>query len=193
MKDLRATRTLLRRLPTRKAPRNFTLTRKMVGQNPPLPRIYPIFRLATVVATLLFFFSIGVNSFGTQMASQNFAYGIGGGGSGGGSDSFSEPAAPAPVNPAAESELYSDVPATEEPYSSALTPPQAADAVSTEDAARTMEAEALKTGEVESVAGAHQEPASLVPPTWQIALIAIALAGVFLMLLMRQLSARRWK
>jgi hypothetical protein len=56
-----------------------------------------------------------------------------------------------------------------------------------------MEAEALKTGEVESVAGAHQEPASLVPPTWQIALIAIALAGVFLMLLMRQLSARRWK
>ena len=40
LNDLRATRTLLRKLPARKAPRNFTLTRKMVGQNPPLPRAY---------------------------------------------------------------------------------------------------------------------------------------------------------
>ena len=29
--DLRATRSLLRKLPQRRAPRNFTLTRKMVG------------------------------------------------------------------------------------------------------------------------------------------------------------------
>ena len=39
LNDIRATRTLLRKLPSRKAPRNFTLTRKMVGQNPPLPRL----------------------------------------------------------------------------------------------------------------------------------------------------------
>ena len=45
--DLRATRSLLRKLPQRRAPRNFTLTRKMVGQNPPLPRAYPVFRFAT--------------------------------------------------------------------------------------------------------------------------------------------------
>jgi anti-sigma factor RsiW len=56
--DLRATRTLLRKLPSRKAPRNFTLTRKMAGQNPPLPRSYPAFRFATAVATLLFFFHL---------------------------------------------------------------------------------------------------------------------------------------
>src|SRR5512139_2880757 len=40
LNDLRVTRTLLRKLPSRKAPRNFTLTRKMVGLNPPLPRTY---------------------------------------------------------------------------------------------------------------------------------------------------------
>jgi len=188
MKDLRATRTLLRRLPTRKAPRNFTLTRKMVGQNPPLPRVYPIFRLATVVSVLLFFFSIGINSFGTEMASQNVAFGIGGGGGG---DSFAEqapamdePAAPAPINPAAESELYSNAPATEEP-SVALAP---AGAASTEDASRTIETEALKTDEDQV-----QVAQKLISPTWQITLIAVALAGAVLMLLMRQLSARRWK
>ena len=33
--DLRSARGLLRQLPMRKAPRNFTLTPKMVGKNPP--------------------------------------------------------------------------------------------------------------------------------------------------------------
>src|SRR6185369_14181043 len=68
--DLRATRNLLRKLPARSAPRNFTLTRKMVGQNPPLPRAYPIFRFATALATLLFVFSFGLNSVSRLAASQ---------------------------------------------------------------------------------------------------------------------------
>src|SRR5512141_601281 len=76
--DLRVTRNLLRKLPARKAPRNFTLTRKMVGQNPPLPRAYPVFRFATALATLLFIFSFGVNSV-SRLASQP-VYGMGGGG-----------------------------------------------------------------------------------------------------------------
>ena len=78
--DLRAARTLLRKLPVRKAPRNFTLTRKMVGQNPPLPRAYPWFRFTTALATLLFVFSFGLNTVGRQMASQA-PLGMGGGGS----------------------------------------------------------------------------------------------------------------
>ena len=36
--DLRAARGLLRQLPMRREPRNCTLTPKMVGENPPLPR-----------------------------------------------------------------------------------------------------------------------------------------------------------
>ena len=81
--DLRAARTLLRKLPQRRAPRNFTLTRKMVGLNPPLPRAYPFFRLAGAVATLLFIFSFGLNSVARLAASP---FGIGGSGGGGASE-----------------------------------------------------------------------------------------------------------
>src|ERR1051325_9096986 len=78
--DVRGARRLLRQLPMRKAPRNFTLTPKMVGKNPPLPRAYPAFRFVTALATLLFFFTVGVNIFGTQMASPSPNFGYGGGG-----------------------------------------------------------------------------------------------------------------
>src|SRR5689334_3508611 len=78
LNDLRAARTLLRKLPQRRAPRNFTLTRKMVGQNPPLPRAYPFFRFATALATLLFIFSVGLNSARTLRV--GYGYGMGGGG-----------------------------------------------------------------------------------------------------------------
>ncbi|HXD10381.1 MAG TPA: hypothetical protein VN653_09990, partial [Anaerolineales bacterium] len=89
LNDLRSTRNLLRKLPARRAPRNFTLTRKMVGQNPPLPRAFPIFRFATTLATLLFVFSFGVNSFGRQLAAQAPIFGRGGGG--GAADSVAAP------------------------------------------------------------------------------------------------------
>ena len=51
--DIRAARGILRKLPVRKAPRNFTLTRKMVGLKPPLPRSYSFFRFSTAFATIL--------------------------------------------------------------------------------------------------------------------------------------------
>ena len=195
LNDIRATRTLLRKLPSRKAPRNFTLTRKMVGQNPPLPRTYPIFRFATTVATLLFFFSIGVNSFGRQMASQNVAFGIGGGG--GDSESFAADA-PAMEEPAApaEPELYSSAAATEE--SSADTVPQPAESLPTDDAARIMETPSSKNGDVENAVDAEQiqvqqEAPRVVSSAWQVGLAIVALMSALLMGLMRQLSARRWK
>ncbi len=61
LKDLRQARGILRQLPQRRAPRNFTLTPKMVGQKPPLPRTYPVFRLASALATLLLFFTFATN------------------------------------------------------------------------------------------------------------------------------------
>src|SRR5215510_2569319 len=76
LNDLRATRTLLRKLPARRAPRNFTLTRKMVGQNPSLPKAYPFFRFASALATLLFVFSFGLNSVSRMTAP---VFGMGGG------------------------------------------------------------------------------------------------------------------
>ncbi len=56
LQALREARALLRQLPRRKAPRNFTLTPQMVARKPPLPRAYPFLRLATAMAALLFLF-----------------------------------------------------------------------------------------------------------------------------------------
>lgn len=183
LNDLRAARALLRKLPTRKAPRNFTLTRKMVGQNPPLPRAYPAFRLATLVATLLFFFSFGVNFVGTQMASPaNFGMG------GGGAEAYSvQEAAPQLAAP------------TEEP------PLSLAPAQPTEDALRAMNTPSAKNGGEETAPAEDQPPAvveplsqpqsraPLVPSVWQIGLAAAAMVSAVLMGLMRQFAARRWK
>jgi len=197
LSDLRATRTLLRKLPSRKAPRNFTLTRKMVGQNPPLPRTYPIFRLATIVATLLLFFSFGINSFRSQMASQPLGFGMGGGGD---SESLAaeapameEPAAPAPAEP----ELYADSSVTEEPPA-ASAPAQSTGISSTEEAYRVIETPASKAGETGNAVGegqvqVQQEAPHVISSAWQFGFLVIALIGVFLMVLVRQLAARRWK
>lgn len=60
---LRQTRALLRKLPARRAPRNFRLTPQMVGIKPTLSRSFPIFRLASVLASILLFLGYAVNLF----------------------------------------------------------------------------------------------------------------------------------
>jgi anti-sigma factor RsiW len=195
LRDLRATRSLLRKLPARKAPRNFTLTRKMVGQNPPLPRTYPIFRFATALATLLFVFSFGVNTVGRQMASQTQGFGMGGGGGNAGEEStelFSVQEAPAAA-PAA---------ATEAPVLEMAPMPTQ---MSTEaaDAARIVDTPVAKnTGETENaveqpdqfqVPQEAQSPAPLVSSVWQIGLAVVAAIGVLLMFLMQRIAMSRWR
>lgn len=198
--DLRATRNLLRKLPARKAPRNFTLTRKMVGQNPPLPRAYPWFRFASALATLLLFFSFGVNTVGRQMASQAPGFGMGGGGGVGeeSTELFSAQEAPA-AEPAAATEapVETEAPILEMAPMPTQMPTDAA------DAARIVEtpvakdagdaANAVEQPDQFQVQQEAQSPAPLVPSTWQIALAIIAIGGALFMLLVRQLSARRWK
>lgn len=195
LNDLRATRTLLRKLPSRKAPRNFTLTRKMAGQNPPLPRVYPVFRLATAVATLMFFFTFGINIMGAQLAAQPQAFGMGGGG-GGDVESYAAQEAPA-EEPAAAAPV-------EEP-SVSLAPPQLTELPPSEDSIRSMETPTSKDDGTENTAGQDQPPvemeplpqpqsrAPLVPFAWQIGLAVVAVLGALLMGLMRQFSASRWK
>lgn len=60
---LRQTRALLRKLPARRAPRNFRLTPQMVGIKPSIPRSFPIFRLTSVLASILLFLGYAVNLF----------------------------------------------------------------------------------------------------------------------------------
>jgi hypothetical protein len=62
--DLREARTILRRTPKRRPPRNFTLTSKMAGIRPPLPRAVPVFGWSSAVAMLLFVFTLGSNLLG---------------------------------------------------------------------------------------------------------------------------------
>jgi hypothetical protein len=85
MDELRTARGLLRQLPQRRVPRNFTVTPKMTGLKAPIPRVYPSLRLATVLAALLFMITFAVNGFAPLAASRLAAapapaYGIGGGG-----------------------------------------------------------------------------------------------------------------
>jgi hypothetical protein len=198
MDELREARSLLRRLPARRAPRNFTLTRKMVGQNPPIPRSYPAFRFITTLATLLLFFTFGLNFLAPQMASQAPVFGQGGGG-GADTELFAEQAPAA--EPAGTEGAATEAPApaaeesaaTEEP--SILLVPAPTDTPPTEDAGRIAEMPSEKSGLEDESAEADQaqSAAPLVPPTWQVALASIIIVGAVLMLLMRQLAINRWR
>ncbi len=59
--ELRQTRAMLRQTPHRKAPRNFTLTPKMAGIRPPVPRVVPALSWASAVAIVMFVFTLGYN------------------------------------------------------------------------------------------------------------------------------------
>ncbi len=199
--DLRSARGLLRQLPMRKAPRNFTLTPKMVGKSPPLPRTYPTFKFVTALATVLLFFTLGINFMAVQMAAPaSSAFGMGGGGA---PDVYSAEA------PAAAQEAATEAP-VEEPSAQLVpmpTPTQSLGSAplpttlppSVEDTARAAETPLAKNGVTGEANGQGQDALSQaevprpVPPVWQIALAGIALLGALIMLLMRRLAAEQWR
>jgi anti-sigma factor RsiW len=180
--DLRAARTLLRKLPKRRAPRNFTLTRKMVGMNPPLPRAYPAFRFATAAATLLFIFTFGVNA----LAPLTFGFGA--------------PAATeAPELFSAQAPMLEAAPAATEPpaateglvTSTADLVPQPTMTPLPEDAARVLETPVAKVGEANQPQVEKEAPSVL--SLWQTAFAVIAVLGALFMALMRRSAINRWK
>lgn len=79
MDELTQSRALLRQLPPRRAPRNFTLTPAMAGVRPPLPRPYPTLRWASLLATLLLIFTFVTNALAPTLTAPR-PYGVGGGG-----------------------------------------------------------------------------------------------------------------
>ena len=189
MDDLRAARNLLRRLPQRRAPRNFTLTRRMVGQNPPMPRAYPFFRFATTIATLLLFFSFGLNFLAPQRAAAP-DFGMGGGNP----DLFSSEQAQEPSIAAAPA---TEAPAaTEPPVAEMLPMPTQMSTLDSGDSGRNaatekIDATGTAAGQDQSqVASERMAPVSI---GWQLALAGIALVGALLMLLMRQSAFQRWR
>ena len=176
---LRAARSLLRRMPHRRAPRNFLLTPKMVGKKPPLPRSYPVFRFATALATLLFGLSFLTNqvvSFGASAPAP--AYGIGGG-----ADAATEAPmlemAPAATEPPAE-----PTPQAALLPSTVATPP-----APTADQNRAMEQPASPKASGETIPAT---PRPLLTP-WQMTFGILALLGAASMLLIQRLAARKWR
>ena len=202
LSDLRSARGLLRQLPLRKAPRNFTLTPKMVGKNPPLPRSYPAFRFVTALASLLLFFTVGLNFVAPQLTSQSPAFGMGGGGA---PEVFSAQApAPAATEAPAEDAFATEAPALEAPAAeppAALVPQPTILATNSEREAEqpsdkqgiTGEAEATDQSQLQNVPATQDEAAPPIPPAWQLLLTGIAVLGGLVMLLMRQSAADRWR
>jgi hypothetical protein len=189
--DLRSARGLLRQLPMRKAPRNFTLTPKMVGKNPPLPRAYPAFRFVTALASLLLFFTVGLNFLAPQVNSQSPAFGMGGA-----PEIFSAEEAPAAPEAAAQEAPAATEAPVEEP--SVQMVPQPTTDLSSTDSAREIETPSEKDGFAGDAPAADQsavqnQPPPPVPPTCQIVLAVVALVGALIMVIMRQAAASRWR
>lgn len=213
LRDLRSARSLLRQLPMRKAPRNFRLTPKMVGKNPPLPRAYPAFRFTSALATLLLFFSFGLNFLRPQLMAAQPAFGMGGGG--GAPDLFAEsapameplateaPAAEAPAEMATEAPLDPSISmlplptetlATQEDSARTLEEPQSSkngDTANGAEAANAAPEEAPPSGQQPAVERENLGP--VVPPATQWLLAGIALVSIFIMAMMRQLAVNRWR
>jgi anti-sigma factor RsiW len=192
--DLRAARSLLRKLPKRRAPRNFTLTRRMVGLNPPLPRSYPAFRFATVVATLLFFFTFGINALAPQLAQP---IGVGGGGGVEEPELFSAQAPAATEAPALEAAPTEAPAATEPTIGASDFAPQPTLAASEDDGARTATTPAAKAGEEGNAEVQDQleagRGASFIPTRWLLIFAGIAIVSAMFMAGMRRRASSRWK
>jgi len=185
LSDLRAARGILRKLPARKAPRNFTLTRQMVGLKPPLPRTYPLFRLATVFAAVLFFFSFTANALSPMVSFS--APAMGGYGMGGGGDAAME-SAPMEEAPAAPEESFAQEMAPAEEAPAVETAP-----FSTEDSTRIMETPSAKDSapETENQVEVQQEPPASF--NWTMLFLVIAIASGGIMWVMRHAARNKWR
>lgn len=201
LQALRQSRGLLRQLPKRRAPRNFTLTYAMVGKKPPLPRSYPVFRFATVFAAFLFLFSFVVNGT-SQLAASAPQYGIGGGGApeerpqSGGGDGNDVAEAPMMEAMPASTEAPVDPEATME---MALTGPVDAATPTPEivaDTSRTTNEPPAAKEPGPGYTGPATEPAPVpfrISTVLMIAFAVIALLGAAAMFIIQRLAAKKWR
>ncbi|MEW5830257.1 MAG: hypothetical protein AB1846_15315 [Chloroflexota bacterium] len=190
MDDLRRTRAVLRAAPKRRAPRNFTLRAESRRVRPPLPRLVPALRFASVVASLLLVFTFATNFVVPLSASRSAQplYGMGGGGD------VTDTGPMALEAPAATEEPYTAPAATGEPEMAAPAEP-----APTEDSARTQEpaAKNLAPQGTQGLTPAPSLPETSPPPpipaAWQVGLLAAAVVLATLAFLLRWLTDRRWR
>jgi ferric-dicitrate binding protein FerR (iron transport regulator) len=195
--ELRQTRTLLRSLPQRRAPRNFTLKPSAARVRPPLPRLFPTFRLASVLASLLLFFSLATNATLPRLAymaseAPMYAYGMGGGPDTAAERAISEDTAQEMPMLAAEPEELADPAAPAAPAPMAVEEP--VEKIDEEPA----EAESLPQDAATQPyhTEIYPEPAPLSPPIPAWALISLALLALLsgsLAFFLRWKTEQRWQ
>lgn len=178
--DIRAARGILRKLPARKAPRNFTLTRQMVGLKPPLPRTYSVFRFSSAFATLLLMLTFAMN------ALPSVSFGA---------------SAPAPVAQEAfaapESAAATEAPIVESPPM-ASAPTELLSTMSA-DSARVVETptvEASMPKELGNDSALQDQPQvkseAVIPVIWQIGLLIVGLVSAVIAFVMSQNAKKKW-
>lgn len=213
--ELRQARGLLRRLPQRRAPRNFTLTPKMVGQKPPMPRTYPLFRFATVLATLMLFFTVATNFMAPRLVrtAAPYPYGIGGGGGDAEPEMQMEsaPAEAAEAEPMEEPAMEEAAP-TEEPAAPQLPAPAPTMLAPTTDEGARAEptlglseksgVQVIPTGEgfaqqtAPTAPDEAEQPQSAARPisvTVQFVLAGVAILSGLIAFILRYAAIRKWR
>ncbi len=193
LNDLRLTRGILRKLPARKAPRNFVLTRKMVGLKPPLPRTYSFFRFSSAFATLLLMLTFAFNAVMPRIAFGGMAAAPAYGGMGGGCTACGGggPAAADPNLMQESSVAATEAPVATEAPAADLQPmaPVSTEMPLPEDSTRK---------EPEANPAPQEQPEVLseplgIPFEWQIILLVIGLSSMAAMFLIGQSAKRKWK
>jgi anti-sigma factor RsiW len=175
LSDLRSARNILNKLPKRKSPKNFTLTRQMVGLKPPLPRTYPLFRLATIFATVLFVFSFSINAlspYTNKLSASSPAFGFGGGGAG----------APLMEAPAATEEAMA----------------QPLDTANSQPTPTAKQANPEESFAQDSVPAVPSEPqiqneAFQIPSAWVNGFLIISISGALILFVINQNAKRKWQ
>lgn len=197
LSDIRAARGILRKMPKRKAPRNFTLTRQMVGLKPPLPQSYSFFRFSTALASILLLLTFAANSlprasfYGGAAPAQSFAFCNGcGGGSGGGSD-VSATEAPA----ATEAPMAAEAPSIEMAVAPTESLPEASADSSRIGESPTAEAPMPKdtANESGSPDQSQVQPEAVIPSIWQFILLTLGLVSGLIMFVLRKSAMQKWK
>ncbi len=192
--DIRAARGILRKLPARKAPRNFTLTRQMVGLKPPLPRTYSVFRFSSALAAFLLMLTFAANtvmprvSFGASapapLAQGN--YGSGGGCDGGCSGDVPESVVTEVVVAEAPSIEFAAAPTNALPSTSA----DSARNAGTPTVAAVMPKDSGNESALQDQPAVKSE--AVVPVVWQIGLLMIALVSALFAFVMSRSAKKKW-
>lgn len=178
LRDLRAARGILRKLPARKAPRNFTLTRQMVGLKPPLPRTYSLFRFATAFAAILFVMSFSVNMLSPFVSFSASAPAFGYGGGGGADTAMEQPAA------------------TEEAFVQEMAPAPVEEGTRMVEPTPALKQPEESTAQDPATETANQAPAEEEAPSsfnWTMFFLSISIAGGVILWVMRLTANRTWR